>query len=75
LGLDLISILIYLGLATHSKPTVQLPSASLASVEVSFADFQNRLQKTNKQKTDSGVYRVAPATKNSSKTYAMQINI
>jgi hypothetical protein len=41
-------------LATHSKlhSTVQVSSASLASVEVALTDFQNWLQKTNKQKTN-----------------------
>ena len=35
-----------LGLATHSElySTVQLPGASLASVEVSLTDFENLLQ-------------------------------
>ena len=48
--------------------TVQLPGASLALIEVLLTDYKNWLQ-TNKQtenrkQTDSGVYRVAPATKN-----------
>ena len=57
-----------LGFATHSKlySTVQLPGASLALIEVLLTDYKNWLQ-TNKQtenrkQTDSGVYRVAPAT-------------
>ena len=59
-----------LGFATHSKlySTVQLPGASLALIEVLLTDYKNWLQ-TNKQtenrkQTDSGVYRVAPATIN-----------
>ena len=51
--------------------TVQRVRTSLASVEVLFTNFkigykqktENRKQTENKQKTDSGVYRLAPASK------------
>ena len=48
-GLAVLSILIFLWVGnTHSKlySPVQLPGASLASVEVSLTDFKNWLQKT-----------------------------
>ena len=44
--------------------TVQLLHTSLASVEVLFTNFKIGYKQTNKQKTDSGVYRLAPARKN-----------
>ena len=47
----------------YLRSSAQLPGASLASVEILLTNLKNWLQTENKQ-TDSGVYRVAPATKN-----------
>ena len=76
MGLALISIVFVIGVGniqyTHYKLSVlyysvQLPGASLASVEVLLTSFKNWLQTENRRKqkkTHSGVYRVAPATRN-----------
>jgi hypothetical protein len=71
LGLALLSIIIFLGVGNiqqivlHCTTTWRQPGLDRGFVDRLQKLATNRKQKTNRKQTDSGVYRVAPATKKS----------
>ena len=67
LGLALLSIIIFLGVCNTQQIVLHCTTTWLQpGLDRGFVDRLQKLATENrKQKTDSGVYRVAPATKNS----------